>query len=344
MKVLHLVATSGGWGGLENIVCTLAVEQARQGLEVLVAGNDEVVARVPAGRGRCFDFSKSRFSPTLLLSLRRLIREEGITVLHAHANKGASLAGLLRKVLPGLVTVATVHNTKNRVSMYCGHDAVTAVSRMAAGALFPLSSQVVHNGLPLPREAGPPEGLPPRQEGKVLLGAFGRLVPAKGFDLLIPLLKDLPRVELWLLGEGADEQKLKSLAEQYGVANRIWFGGFRKDAPEVMRQVDLFVMSSRHEGFPLTLIEMLHRQVPLVATRVAGAEEVLPLEVTCEINDPEALLERIRAAVGDLSAWRQGLQDSFEFARRELTIETCAKEYQKIYQEALQAREASKSR
>lgn len=343
MKVLHLVATSGGWGGLENIVCTLAEEQARQGLDVLVAGNVEVVARLPEGRGRCFDFSKSRLSPTLLLSLRRLIREEGITVLHAHANKGAALAGLLRKVLPGLVTVATVHNTKKRVSMFRGHDAVTAVSRMAAEALTPIASQVVRNGLPLPREEALPKGLPPRQARKILLGAFGRLVPAKGFDLLIPLLKDLPEVELWLLGEGADEQKLRSLAEQYGVANRVWFGGFRMDAPEVMKQVDLFVMPSRHEGFPLTLIEMLHRQVPLVATRVAGAEEVLPLEVTCATNDPVALLERIGAAVRDLSAWRQGLEDSFEVARRELTIEHCAEEYQLVYQEALQAREASKS-
>lgn len=342
MRVLHLVATSGGWGGLENVVCALAKEQKRQGSEVLVAGNAEVVSRLPVGMGCCFDFSKSRWNPILLLSLRRLIREEGITILHAHANKGASLARQLRRLLPGLITVATVHNTKKRVSMFRGHDAVTAVSRMAAEALLPIESRVVRNGLPLPLPKGDfvPEGLPVRQEGSVLLGAFGRLVAAKGFDLLIPLLTELPEAELWLLGEGEDEQLLKKLAKDYGVSERVWFGGFRIDAPEVMRQVDLFVMSSRHEGFPLTLIEMLHRQVPLVATRVAGAEEVLPFEVTCKINEPGALLERIRAAVSDLGAWRLLLENSFAVATQELTIEHCVVEYRQVYQEALLARES----
>lgn len=343
MKVLHLVATSEGWGGLESIVCALAQEQALQGLEVLVAGNPDVVARLPVGMGQSFDFSKSRFHPGLIFSIRRLVREQGVTVLHAHANKGASLAKWLRKLVPEVVTVATVHNTKKRVKMFQGHDAVTAVSRMAAQALLPIESRVVRNGLPLPQLQDPPTNLPARQQGKVLLGAYGRLVKAKGFDLLIPLLKELTNAELWLLGEGDDEVELKNLAQSSGVADRVWFGGFRTDASEVMKQVDLFVMSSRHEGFPLTLIEMLQRAVPLVATRVAGAEEVLPLEVTCEVGDPAALLEKIRAAISDPEGWKDLLNEASEVAKRELTIEHCAKQYLQVYEEALASREVSKS-
>jgi glycosyltransferase involved in cell wall biosynthesis len=331
MKVLHLVATSGGWGGLEAVVCAIAREQARQGLSARVAGNAELVARLPEGMGAAFDFSQSRWDPRLLVALRKFIAAEGITILHAHANKGAALAQILKRLVPGLRTVATIHNTKKRVKMFRGHDAVTAVSRMAARALEPLSAEVIRNGLPLPERARVPTDLPDKMAGRVLLGAYGRLVKAKGFDLLLRVLAELPEAELWLVGAGELEEELKALAETLGVGERVWFAGFRDDAPEVMRAVDLFVMPSRQEGFPLTLIEMLQREVPVVATRVAGAEEILAEEMTCPVEDFNGLLEIVRFALRDLTEWKTRQLGVFQLARSELTIERCAQDYCHLY-------------
>lgn len=330
MRVLHLVATGSGWGGLEKVVSEIATEQRRQGLDVRVAGHAELVEQLPTGGGVVFDLARSRHHPVLLWELWKLLKEKRIDVLHGHANKGAALTRTLRRLGFRGKTVATIHNTKKRVTAFRGHDAVTAVSERAASALGPIKSTVIRNGLPLPQERTVCEGLPSQPRG-ILLGAYGRFVEAKGFDLLLQALSEVPSLSLWLLGEGKLEAALKQQARDLGVEDRVWFGGYRADACEVMREVDLFVMPSRHEGFPLTLIEMLHREVPVVTASVAGAEEIVSSEFRFEVDDLAGLVGLLERAESELADWMVRQASLFEKARYELTIERCARQYGELY-------------
>ena len=100
--------------------------------------------------------------------------------------------------------------------------------------------------------------------------AMGRLDAQKGFDILVRAFADCyatrPEWRLTVLGEGNERHQLATLAEQLGVASVVRFPGRVTDPATVLRSADLFVLSSRYEGFPNALLEAMAVGLPVVAT------------------------------------------------------------------------------
>jgi glycosyltransferase involved in cell wall biosynthesis len=113
----------------------------------------------------------------------------------------------------------------------------------------------------------PPAAL--AKEGRRILLAAGRLAPQKGFDLLIPafasVAKANPAWDLVILGEGPDRPALEALATLDGMGDRIHLPGVVGNVADWYERADLFVMSSRFEGFPMTLAEALAAGLPAVS-------------------------------------------------------------------------------
>lgn len=96
--------------------------------------------------------------------------------------------------------------------------------------------------------------------GPMVLGV-GRLVPQKGFDLLIRAFGAIagrhPGWSLAIIGEGPEEQELRTLAQGLGLESRIQFAGRVTEPERYYRAAGLFVLSSRFEGFPNALLEAM---------------------------------------------------------------------------------------
>jgi glycosyltransferase involved in cell wall biosynthesis len=127
------------------------------------------------------------------------------------------------------------------------------------------------------RLAADPVTLP----GEPALLAVGRLSRQKGFDLLLAafarLLLDVPRAHLTIAGTGPDEAALRRQARELGIGERVTFRGFVQNPYPLMRAADLYVLSSRYEGFPNVALEALACGTPVVATACPGvAALVLP--------------------------------------------------------------------
>lgn len=107
--------------------------------------------------------------------------------------------------------------------------------------------------------------------------ALGRLTRQKGFDILIEAMSKVPQP--WLLdiwGEGEDKQILQSLINQYDLQHYAFLRGSTSKPFDVLRQSDLFVLSSRFEGFGLVLVEALASCCSIVATDCPhGPKEIL---------------------------------------------------------------------
>jgi glycosyltransferase involved in cell wall biosynthesis len=130
--------------------------------------------------------------------------------------------------------------------------------------------------------------------------AAGRLVEEKGFDLLIEavgLLND-DRIRLAILGDGPQRASLERLASDRGVKDRVRFVGFQANPFAWFARADVFVLSSRYEGFPNVVLEALACRTPVIATPApGGTREILEQIPECRLAKAvsvQALADAIR--------------------------------------------------
>jgi glycosyltransferase involved in cell wall biosynthesis len=119
----------------------------------------------------------------------------------------------------------------------------------------------------------PPE--PPPRPGEPQLVTVGRLHRQKGYDLLLPAFADVlrarPDARLRILGEGPDRDALARQAAELGITDRVDLLGFIGDPAPHLAAADLYVCSSRYEGFSNALAEALAVGTPAVAPDGAAA-------------------------------------------------------------------------
>lgn len=115
------------------------------------------------------------------------------------------------------------------------------------------------------------EELPETRGRKWILGV-GRLVEQKGFDFLIDALAHLEDESIYLVivGEGPEEGRLRERAVSAGVSDRVVFTGFHRNPRLLMKNCDVFVLSSRWEGFGNVLVEALQEGATIVSTDCPG--------------------------------------------------------------------------
>lgn len=109
--------------------------------------------------------------------------------------------------------------------------------------------------------------------------SVGRYTKQKGYDLLLPVIAKVreshPNVHLWLIGEGGERAALEQQASELGVAEHVTFTGFLKNPYALMSKMNLFVCSSRAEGFSLVIAESLILGVPVISMNCSGPNELI---------------------------------------------------------------------
>jgi GalNAc-alpha-(1->4)-GalNAc-alpha-(1->3)-diNAcBac-PP-undecaprenol alpha-1,4-N-acetyl-D-galactosaminyltransferase len=110
--------------------------------------------------------------------------------------------------------------------------------------------------------------------------AVGELIPQKGFDLLIKAFAQIchqhPEWTLTILGDGEMREELEALTVAFGLEERIYMPGTLKNVAAYLRKADLFALSSRFEGFPVTLCDAMACGVPVIAADcLSGPREII---------------------------------------------------------------------
>ena len=115
-----------------------------------------------------------------------------------------------------------------------------------------------------------PEPLKNLKRDKPVVISVGRLSPVKGITSGIKAFckaqKESP-CYYWIVGQGPDADNLKRIAEEYHIADRIFFLGFQANPYLFMAQADIFLLPSRFEGFPNSLLEAMYCKVPGIVTK-----------------------------------------------------------------------------
>jgi glycosyltransferase involved in cell wall biosynthesis len=195
--------------------------------------------------------------------------------------------------------------------MFKKADKVQAISHFLAGFGRDMGHtkeiDVVANGVDLKYFANTPQESDllalkkkfGKKEGDIFMISTSRLVKKNAMDDCIQALKYLPEhVSLLIVGVGDEEQKLRTLARDIGMRDRVKFLGFlpKEEIPKLLAVSDVFVRPSRSEGFGNSFIEAMASGLPVVATPVGGIPDFLDDHETgvfCRPDNPKSLAEAV---------------------------------------------------
>ncbi len=187
----------------------------------------------------------------------------------------------------------------------------------------------------------------PALENRPFLLFLSRLHPKKGLDLLIPafatLAGEFPDWLLVLAGpdEGGYRAHLEQLTRDLGLGQRVTFTGMVTGEAKaaLLAHADLFVLPSYSEGFPMVVAEALGYGLPMIITTTCYVPEV-GAEGAGLVAPPEpaALLQAMRAMLGDANLRRQCARQALKVAEKHFTWEVVAKQTISFYREAINSR------
>lgn len=103
-----------------------------------------------------------------------------------------------------------------------------------------------------------------------VISSMGRFVPRKGFDVILRALAKIPDAIFWAIGHGEQEDNLRKLATELGVAERVRFTGWQSDPRPFIAASDVFIAASSHEPLGNVILEAWAQQRPVVSTRSEG--------------------------------------------------------------------------
>jgi len=340
VRVCHVLASVGEKGGLEKNVIELANAQAALGHAVSAVADETMRGHFDPAVGFVpHPMHRARLDPFNLAKLRGTLLALHPQVVHAHANKAAAMVRALRGRLGGVKRVATVQNVKRRSAAFRDYDAVITASAQVRDSLGGIPATVIWNSIDPPgeevRRKARATDPPFLDGGEPVLCTVGRLVPAKGMDLLLKAMAEVEGFRLWLVGEGQQRGELEELIASLGLGERVWLAGHRDDAVGLMGCADGFVVASRHEGGPYTLVEALHMRVPCLSTRVGFAPEFLAARFLMEPNSVPELIRGLRSVLADREGWASGSRPAFELAAREATLEAMTGKVLEVYARVL---------
>lgn len=345
MRLMEVVSTFR-MGGSERLAVLLAERLREQGLHTSLCTTS-------GGRGPISDLLEQKgipwFAPladannplSRRLYLAQLFRRERVEILHLHHMSNlalcywpARLAGVRRLV----VTEHTDFELRNtpRVWRRAKHfgpkaDAVTvihgALERMLAEAGVATDRLWrIENGVDV---ASFVKRRTPRKVRPPVVGWVGRMHPDKDIETWLQAAAKVAArarapVRFSLVGDGPEADKAKRLAQRLGIAQRVDFHGEQQDVAAYLRDMDVFVLSSRTEGVPMVLLEAMASGVPCVSTAVGGIPELIEPAWGRLVppGDPEQLAETVlslldaeplRRTLG--KAARKVVEDKFNLER-----------------------------
>lgn len=313
--LFYTEATSRGGAeiSLRNLVTALApdVRVAIMGVDASICG--WIASARPEAEVAVVRAPTHKLALARLLALRRQIARAKPDVFHANLRSvaDARYAVCAALSIPDVKVVVVEHSPlrpatrlgrwlKRQTSRrLAAHVAVgdRAARLIEAGAgLRAGSVAVVHNGVPDHGPAAPRDG-----DSSIVAGTFARLDADKGIDVLLRAAAALDEVGLLIAGQGPARESLVSEAARQGLSERARFLTWSETTRALLDEIDVYVLPSRLEAFPLSILEAMMSGRPVLATDVGSIREAV-VDGTTGLVVPAGDADSLRRSLERLAA------------------------------------------
>lgn len=368
IRLLYILPALG-YGGAEHLTVNLVKYLDKEKYEIrlismfgpLNTGLEEILRNeknIPV----YYLGKKKGFDPRMFFRIAEIISSFKPHIIHTHLY-------VLRYVLPSFllykvpVKLHTVHNIAekevdkvgrwvHKIAFSIGVIPVS-ISKLISKSLTSVygvkNVPLILNGIPvkyyqrsnIPREKWrEKEGF---KKEDLLFVNIARLVQQKNQRLLIEAFAKGPMKysdsKLIIVGDGEEKNKLKEMVKSYGLEERVYLLGIRKDIPDILNASDIFVLSSDWEGNPLSVMEAMAAGKAVIATSVGGVPELIQDKVTGILVPPKdvnALAKAMLMLIKDKTLERELGKRAKEFAEREFDISIMVRKYEDLYESLLE--------
>ncbi len=300
-------------GGVETHVLALSCGMKAMGHNVIVMSNGgALVPRIEEAGVEHIKLPVHHKSPVtvreMAARIRALIKERGIDIVHAHSRVPAWIAyfAVRNTRVPFVITAHGQYAPHLGSKIMAKGDRIICVSSVVLDHMAEklgadrARMRVIYNGIDIEKskfeiarrrpaaDIRKELGIP---ENERVIGSIGRLTMTKGLKFFVDAMKQvrdqLPDVKAVLVGDGPMRKELQDRAAELGIAEHLIFTGVRTDIYDLLGVMDVYVVSSLYEGFPMGCLEAMSSRVPIVATKVGGIPEMLDHERTALLTEPK---------------------------------------------------------
>lgn len=293
--------------------------------------------------------------------LRRAIKDKKIAILHVNSSRSMIYAALVSIFCPKPILWHIRITERDYILdrlLKPFAIKIIAISKAVASRFSWMKNQgkiaIIHNGLDLKAFNSFSNLVKVRKafslkKNDIVIGTVAMLQPKKGIHILlqaVPLIReDFPQAKFLIVGDDTDSKKhylqqLRAMTHHFREDKNITFAGFRKDIPELMSALDIFVLPSLIEPFGRVLLEAMAAAKAVVASKVGGIPEIVADEETGILvlpGDSKKLADAIIRLIQDSSLreqmGRKGRKRVEELFSIEKNVELTEQLYIKVLQQ-----------
>lgn len=352
MKILHL-SSERTWRGGEQQIAYLIEESLKKGIEIIVAcriGSEfEAYCLQQQLKHISLPF-KGQFSLSTVFGIKKICKKEKIDFVHCHSSHSHALA-VWAAVIGNKTPIILSRRVdfpikKNRISQFkYNHSnikSIICVSHAIEEIIKPDIKNTsivttVHSGIDVHKFDAYTNTQKLHQEYQLptktkIIGNISALAPHKDYytfiDTAEKVIATTENTYFFAIGDGPEGENLKTYADTKDLKNRFIFTGFRTDIQEIIKELDVFLMTSTTEGLGTTQLDAMSCGLPIVATKAGGIPEIVHHKKTgllANIKDSDGLADNILTLLADQTLYNQITVEQLSFVQQFSKEQTAAK-------------------
>lgn len=355
LKKLAIVNHNLGSGGAEKLIYDIALELKKRDVNfsvILLTSHNCIYGKKLLEKGVDVIYLSHRwdiYSPKNIFRLIKVLK--GYDVIHTHIYSAQLWTAFSSYFLPAKRYITTEHNTSNNRRgkkifryldrwMYSRYDEIVSITDKTESALKEWIGEyknrsIIQNGInvryyfgssPLDREK-----LGYKKED-ILLCQIARLNRVKKHETTLRALKELPdRYKVLFLGEGEERDNLEKLTKELGLDSRVNFLGYRSDIANILKMVDISLLTSEYEGLPISSLESM-LLTPFIGSDVPGISDLVKDSGLLFDFDNHIDLKNKILELGENKNFYEKIKDSCHEKAKLFSIENTVDRYMRVYE------------